>query len=129
MQVAEQMAPSTHAKIQEALSARRSQPQENAQYLTFQVAGATYAMAIATIKELIEFGTITTIPLMPTFIRGVINLRGAVVPVIDLAARLGFDAATPHRRTCIVIVEMKHEDETFDMGVVVDGVKIGRAHV
>ena len=54
------------------------------QYLTFQVAGQTYAMRIATIKEIIEYGALTSIPLMPSFIRGVINLRGAVVPVIDL---------------------------------------------
>ncbi len=93
-----------------------------AQYLTFHAAQATYAMGIGTIREIIEYGSITTIPLMPAFIRGVINLRGAVVPVIDLAARLGFAPAAPSRRTCIVIVEMGHEDEVFEMGLVVDGV-------
>lgn len=93
-----------------------------AQYLTFHAAQATYAMGIGTIREIIEYGSITTIPLMPAFIRGVINLRGAVVPVIDLAARLGFAPAEPNRRTCIVIVEMGHEDELFEMGLVVDGV-------
>lgn len=93
-----------------------------AQYLTFNAARATYAMGIGTIREIIEYGSITTIPLMPAFIRGVINLRGAVVPVIDLAARLGFPPAAPSRRTCIVIVEMGHEDELFEMGLVVDGV-------
>jgi len=92
------------------------------QYLTFNAAGSTYAMGIVSIKEIIEFGSITTIPLMPSFIRGVINLRGSVVPVIDLAARLGFPTACPSRRTCIVIVEMHHHDEIFDMGVIVDGV-------
>ena len=93
-----------------------------AQYLTFHAAQATYAMGIGAIREIIEYGSITTIPLMPTFIRGVINLRGAVVPVIDLAARLGFAPAAPSRRTCIVIVEMRHEAERFEMGLVVDGV-------
>jgi purine-binding chemotaxis protein CheW len=92
------------------------------QVLCFSAAGSTYAMGIAAIKEIIEYGTLTTIPLMPAFIRGVINLRGAVLPVIDLAARLGFEPAKPSRRTCIVIVELRHEDEVFDMGVVVDGV-------
>ncbi len=92
------------------------------QVLCFNAAGSTYAMGIASIKEIIEYGTITTIPLMPAFIRGVINLRGAVVPVIDLAARLGFEPAVPSRRTCIVIVEMRHGDERFDLGVVVDAV-------
>lgn len=92
------------------------------QYLTFHVASNTYAMRIAAIKEIIEFGSLTSIPLMPEFIRGVINLRGAVVPVIDLSARMGFATAAPSRRTCVVIVEMPHEGEVFDMGVVVDGV-------
>lgn len=96
--------------------------QGTAQYLTFHAAQATYAMGIGTIREIIEYGSITTIPLMPAFIRGVINLRGAVVPVIDLAARLGFPPAAPSRRTCIVIVEMGHEGELFEMGLVVDGV-------
>jgi purine-binding chemotaxis protein CheW len=92
------------------------------QVLCFSAAGSTYAMGIAAIKEIIEYGQLTTIPLMPAFIRGVINLRGAVLPVIDLAARLGHAPALPSRRTCIVIVEMRHGDETLDIGVVVDGV-------
>ena len=96
--------------------------QVSSQYLTFNAASSTYAMRIAAIKEIIEYGQMTSIPLMPAFIRGVINLRGAVVPVIDLAARMGFPTAQPSRRTCIVIVEMAHDGETFDMGVVVDGV-------
>lgn len=93
-----------------------------AQYLCFTAAGDTYAMSIAAIKEIIEYGAITAIPLMPPFIRGVINLRGSVVPVIDLAARLGCAPAEPSRRTCIVIVEMRHEGDLFELGVVVDGV-------
>jgi purine-binding chemotaxis protein CheW len=92
------------------------------QYLTFLSAEATYAMRIAAIKEIIEYGAITTIPLMPSFIRGVINLRGAVVPVIDLSTRMGFATSKPNHRTCIVIVEMPHEGEVFEMGLVVDGV-------
>lgn len=93
-----------------------------AQYLTFHVAGGTYAMGIAGIKEIIEFGAITVIPLMPSCIRGVINLRGSVVPVLDLSARLGFARTETDRRTCIVIVEMEHGDETLELGLVVDGV-------
>ncbi|MBI5924080.1 MAG: purine-binding chemotaxis protein CheW [Aquabacterium sp.] len=92
------------------------------QYLTFTAAGTTYAMSIVSTKEIIEYGSVTRIPLMPAFIRGVINVRGLVLPVIDLAARLGFPPARPGRRSCIVIVEMTHEGETFDLGVVVDGV-------
>lgn len=92
------------------------------QYLTFHAAQASYAMCIGAIREIIEYGSITSIPLMPSFIRGVINLRGAVVPVIDLSIRLGFAAQPPGPRSCIVIVEMSHEDEIFEMGLVVDGV-------
>jgi purine-binding chemotaxis protein CheW len=92
------------------------------QYLTFVAAEHTYAISIAAIKEIIEYPSITTIPLMPAFIRGVINLRGSVVPVIDLAARLGHPLPPTSRRTCIVIVEMHHEEDRFDMGLVVDGV-------
>ena len=93
-----------------------------AQFLTFSTAGESYAMPIAAIKEIIEHGQVTPIPLMPEFIRGVINLRGAVVPVIDLSARLGQAPSRPGRRTCIVIVEMACDDERLDMGLVVDGV-------
>jgi purine-binding chemotaxis protein CheW len=92
------------------------------QHLTFLAAGETYAMSIARIKEIIEYGQVTAIPLMPEFIRGVINLRGAVVPVIDLSARLGFAPSRVQARTCVVIVEIDHEGQTFDMGLVVDGV-------
>ena len=60
-----------------------------AQYLTFSLAGEMFAVGILNVKEIIEFGHLTEIPMMPAFIRGVINLRGAVVPVIDLAARFG----------------------------------------
>lgn len=104
----------------EALAAARGA--SGAQYLTFHVAGASYAMGIGVIKEIIEYGHITTIPLMPASIRGVINLRGSVVPVIDLAARLGFERTQVSRRTCVVIVEMPHEDQVLELGVVVDGV-------
>lgn len=93
-----------------------------AQFLTFSAAGATYALGIAAIKEIIEFGHITAVPLMPPFIRGIINLRGAVLPVIDLAARLGFDCATPDRRTCVVVVEVAQGSEVGELGLVVDGV-------
>src|SRR5665647_2033772 len=79
-------------------------PPDPQQYLTFQLGGETYAMGILAIKEIIEYGNLTEVPRMPAFIRGVINLRGAVVPVIDLSARFGKAATTVTRRTCIVIV-------------------------
>ncbi len=109
-----------HAATATALASARAG--NGAQFLTFSAAGATYALGIAAIKEIIEFGHITAVPLMPPFIRGIINLRGAVVPVIDLAARLGFDSATPDRRTCVVVVEVPQGGEMFELGLVVDGV-------
>ncbi|MCK9386963.1 MAG: chemotaxis protein CheW, partial [Sulfuritalea sp.] len=79
---------------------------EIAQYLTFQLSGEMYAVGILNVKEIIEYGSLTEIPMMPAFIRGVINLRGSVVPVIDLAARFGGHQTETSRRTCIVIIEL-----------------------
>src|SRR5512133_2753018 len=94
---------------QEALMAARhlAAAGEAHQYLTFALAGEMFAVGILNVKEIIEYGNLTEIPMMPTFIRGVINLRGAVVPVVDLAARFGGKTSTVQRRTCVVIVEMR----------------------
>ncbi len=92
------------------------------QYLTFVLAGETFAIPILRIKEIIEFGQLTTVPMMPAFIRGVINLRGSVVPVVDLAARFGKQATATTRRTCIVIIEIESTAEKQDVGVMVDSV-------
>ena len=92
------------------------------QYLTFQLTGEMYAVGILNVKEIIEYGSLTEIPMMPAFIRGVINLRGSVVPVIDLAARFGGRATETSRRTCIVIIELVTDDERHDIGIVVDAV-------
>jgi purine-binding chemotaxis protein CheW len=92
------------------------------QYLTFTLGGEMFAVGILNVKEIIEYGSLTEIPMMPAFIRGVINLRGAVVPVIDLAARFGGRATEVGRRTCIVIVEMQQEEGRHDIGIMVDAV-------
>ena len=93
-----------------------------AQYLTFSLAGEMFGVGILNVKEIIEYGNLTEIPMMPAFIRGVINLRGAVVPVIDLAARFGSKITEIGRRTCIVIVEVPDEDSRHDIGIMVDAV-------
>lgn len=97
---------------------------EEGQYLTFQLAGEMFAIGILNIKEIIEYGQITAVPMMPGFVRGVINLRGQVVPVIDLQVRFGRDSTAVNKRTCIVIVEVNtgEEGERQDIGVVVDSV-------
>lgn len=96
--------------------------EDRAQYLTLFVSGEMYAIAILHVKEIIEYGAITTVPMMPNFIRGVINLRGAVVPVVDLANRFGDKPSKITRRSCIVIVEVAVDDESLDIGVIVDSV-------
>jgi purine-binding chemotaxis protein CheW len=95
---------------------------ESAQYLTFSLADELFAVGILVIKEIIQFGQLTTVPLMPNYIRGVINLRGAVVPVIDLYARFGRGVAPVGKRTGIVIIEVAHEGEAHDIGIMVDAV-------
>ena len=95
------------------------------QYLTFSLHGEMFAVAILNVKEIIEYGNLTEIPMMPAFIRGVINLRGAVVPVIDLAVRFGNTTSEVGKRTCIVIVEVQEGGENgsrHDIGIMVDAV-------
>ncbi|MDP8567340.1 chemotaxis protein CheW [Methylophilus aquaticus] len=92
------------------------------QYLTFVLGREVFAINILNIKEIIEYGNVTEVPKMPGFIRGVINLRGAVVPVIDMAARFDKPTAEITRKTCIVIIEVAHEDSTQVVGVMVDAV-------
>jgi len=96
--------------------------QEDAQYLTFLLGGETFAIGILGIKEIIEYGSLTAVPMMPKFIRGVINLRGAVVPVVDLSARFSHKSSEITRRSCIVILEVESVGEKQDVGVVVDSV-------
>lgn len=105
-----------------ATSAERQPQGEEGQYLTFTLRGEMFAIGILNIKEIIEYGQLTGVPMMPAFIRGVINLRGSVVPVVDLAARFGGKAAEITRRTCIVIIEVNTDDGRQDIGVVVDAV-------
>ncbi|QTN28969.1 chemotaxis protein CheW [Rhodoferax sp. AJA081-3] len=105
-----------------AAAATTSLPQEPTQYLTFMLGGEIYAIGILSIKEIIEYGGLTTVPMMPGAIRGVINLRGAVVPVMDLATRFGQPSSEITKRTCIVIVELEHDGEQHVIGVVVDSV-------
>jgi len=92
------------------------------QYLTFMLGRETFALGILSIKEILEYSPPTEIPMMPAFIRGVVNLRGAAVPVVDLCARFGRPSAAVTKKTCIVIVETRLADESHVLGVVVDAV-------
>jgi purine-binding chemotaxis protein CheW len=97
---------------------------ETAQYLTFMLAGEIYALGILNIKEIIQFGDLTSVPMMPHFIRGVINLRGRVVPVVDLTARFSAKSTQLSRRTSIIIIEMDKDEqsENQNIGIMVDAV-------
>jgi purine-binding chemotaxis protein CheW len=97
------------------------------QYLTFVLNTELFAIGILNIKEIIDYGNLTEVPLMPVFVSGIINLRGSVVPVIDLSARFGRPTTQIVKRTCIVIVETtstgSDEMETHqDIGIIVDAV-------
>jgi purine-binding chemotaxis protein CheW len=93
-----------------------------AQYLTFALGAEVFAMDIRTVREIIQHGPMTTVPLMPGFVRGVINLRGSVVPVIDLQARFGRAPADVGKKTCIVIFDTVRDDERVELGLLVDAV-------
>ncbi|MGJ7488603.1 chemotaxis protein CheW [Variovorax sp. LT2P21] len=103
-------------------AAAMAAPPEPLQYLTFMLGGEAFAIGILAIKEIIEYGHLTAVPMMPASVRGVINLRGAVVPVMDLQARFGRPASEVTKRTCIVIVETGDADDGQVIGVVVDAV-------
>ena len=105
-----------------ALQAQQTAAESPQQYLTFVLGGEMFAVGILNVKEIIEYGHLTEIPMMPAFIRGVINLRGAVVPVIDLAARFGGAQSQAGKRTCIVIVEVSENEFRHDIGIMVDAV-------
>ena len=92
------------------------------QYLTFKLRSEVYAFGILNVKEILEYGKITTVPMMPAFIQGVINLRGEVVPVVNLARRFGLKPAEITKRTCIVIIEVGSGESCQELGVMVDSV-------
>jgi purine-binding chemotaxis protein CheW len=92
------------------------------QYLAFGLGGEAFAMEIGYVKEVIQYGTLTEVPLMPPFIRGVISLRGAMVPVIDLSVRFGRGLTAIAQRSCVVILEVPRQEGSVVMGVIVENV-------
>lgn len=94
--------------------------EENNQFLTFMLSGETYGINILGIKEIIEYGNLTPVPMMPDFIAGVINLRGSVVPVINLKLRFGDEASEINKRTSIIIIEVDSDEGEIEIGIIVD---------
>jgi purine-binding chemotaxis protein CheW len=93
------------------------------QYLTFMIGNEEYAVSLLKVKEIIEYDTITEVPKTPEWVRGVINLRGSVVPVIDLAVKFRQSPSVAGKLTCIVITEVECEGEATVMGVMADSVR------
>lgn len=92
------------------------------QALTFSLGDDVFALDIRCVREIIQHGPTTTVPLMPAFVRGVMNLRGAVVPVIDLNARFGRAPSITGKKTCVVIFDAQRDGERADLGLMVDAV-------
>src|SRR5258706_14943366 len=92
------------------------------QSLSFQLAGEEFAFGILRVKEILEYDTITRVPNAPPSVRGVINLRGAVVPVLDLATLFSLPATLVTKRSCVIIVEVRVDDQELVMGILADAV-------
>lgn len=90
------------------------------QFLTFELNSEIYGINILNIREIIDFGNITRVPMMPRFIAGVINLRGNVVPVVDLALRFSDHSSVRTKRSSIVILDVEYEEQKLEIGITVD---------
>jgi purine-binding chemotaxis protein CheW len=97
-------------------------PLSTVQYLTFLTAGEEYAISIVKVREIIEYEAVTTVPKTPIWIRGVTNLRGKVVPVVDLAVKFGLPSSKISKFSCIIITEVMFQGENLTMGVLADSV-------
>jgi len=91
-------------------------------YLTFKLANEEYGIGILKVKEIIGMMPVTSIPRTPGFVKGVINLRGKVIPVVDLRLKFGMEEMAYTERTCIIVVEMMKEEANIVIGIVVDAV-------
>ncbi len=96
--------------------------QKEGKYLTFTLAGEEYGIGILKVKEIIGMMPITSVPRTPEFVKGVINLRGKVIPVVDLRLKFGMEEMNYTDRTCIIVVEVHPRTGTVMIGIVVDAV-------
>ena len=101
---------------------RKRASQKAGKYLTFDLAGEEYGLEILKVQEIIGLMPVTRVPRTPEFIRGVINLRGKVIPVVDLRLKFGIESAEDTRRTSIVVVQIKRDSGQIIMGLIVDDV-------
>ena len=92
-------------------------------YLTFGLAKEEYGLEILKVRQIIGYMEITAVPQTPEYVKGVINLRGQIIPVTDLRLRFGMEAINVTEETCIIVVEAAHNDRTFEAGIMVDRVQ------
>ena len=97
--------------------------EKEGKYLTFALASEEYGLEILKVREIIGYIDVTAVPQTPAYVKGVINLRGQVIPVVDLRAKFGMEHAEVTDQTCIIVVEIAHGARTFSTGIVVDGVQ------
>jgi purine-binding chemotaxis protein CheW len=106
---------------------------ETMQYLSFKLEDEVFALDITKVREVLDFTSVTKVPRTPEFMRGVINLRGSVVPVVDLRLKFGMTKTEKTVNTCIIIVEVKVDDETTILGALADSVQevmdLGPEHI
>ena len=108
-----------------ALFCKKDRTMENSKagkYLTFKLADEDYGISLLKVREIIGMMPITSVPRTPEFVKGVINLRGKVIPVTDLRLRFDMPAIDYNDRTCIIVVEVAGQESTVQMGIVVDAV-------
>jgi purine-binding chemotaxis protein CheW len=91
-------------------------------YLTFRLAAEEYGLQILKVREIIGLMPITRMPEAPSYVRGIINLRGRVIPVLELRARFGMEPVADNEETCIIVVDMSSGDRSTLMGILVDAV-------
>ena len=93
------------------------------QYLAFKLEAEVFALDVAKVREILDFTTVTRVPQTPDFMRGVINLRGSMVPVMDLRLKFGMSATEKTVNTCVIVVEMEVTGEIMILGVLADSVQ------
>ena len=110
------MSEKTAAVLTESMASRAGK------YLTFELGGEVYGLEILKVQEIIGMMKVTRVPKTPGFVRGVINLRGKVIPVVDLRLKFGLEAKEDTDRSCIIVVQIQHKDAKVTMGSIVDEV-------
>jgi purine-binding chemotaxis protein CheW len=107
---------------QEAHGVNQVRVLEGGKFLTFLMANEKYGLEILKVREIMGMMDVTSVPTTPAFVRGVINLRGKVIPVVDLRLKFGLEAKEDTQRTCIIVVHLTHTAQEMTMGIIVDEV-------